>query len=111
MRLLLHDPRRGLSMTETHLSNLTKQYLDIWNKIGREKHKNDPRKIVTYIALTEYVKTIEADILQEPEYITKQNSDVIRNPDLEILEALKEEIRNIDKELRLSFWPDHKRRG
>lgn len=98
-------------MAETHLNDLSKIYLDIWNKIGREKHKNDPRKIITYIALTEYVKTIEADILQEPEYIAALNCDFIENPNRRILEAIQEEIRSIDKELRLSFWPDHKGRG
>lgn len=97
-------------MAEKHLSDLAKRYLDIWNKIGREKRKNDPRKIVTYIALTEYIKTIEADIMQEPEYITTRKDDVIENPNRQILEAIQEEIRSIDKELRLSFWPDDKGR-
>lgn len=98
-------------MAKLQLSNLVKQYIDIWNKIGREKHKSDPQRIVTYIALTEYVKTIESTIIQEPEYIAIANGDVIKNPNLEILEALKEEIRHIDKELRLSFWANDKVRG
>lgn len=95
-------------MAEIHLSDLTRQYLDIWNKIGREKYKSDPRKIVTYMALIAYVKAIEHDILNAPEYIAKKDGDTIKNPDLEILEELKEEIRNIDKELRLSFWASDK---
>lgn len=67
--------------------------------------------VIVYAVLSEYVKTIEADILQEPGYITARNGDVIENPNRQILEAIKEEIRSIDKELRLSFWPTDKGRG
>lgn len=106
----LHDQRRQ-SMAETHLNDLTKKCLDIWNKIGRPKNNRDERLVIVYSVLSEYVKTIEADILQEPGYITARNGDAIENPNRQILEAIKEEIRNIDKELRLSFWPTDKGRG
>lgn len=91
-------------MAEFKLIELTKKYLDIRNKIGRERNKNDHRQVITYLALTEYVKMIEPIIMLEPEYITIPSGDAIKNPDFDVLEALKETIINIDKELRLSLW-------
>lgn len=100
----LHDQRRGLSMPKESVTVNFDKFFDIWGKIGRKKHGGDEIKVITYIALNGYVKTIEPEILKLPAYITVKNNDVIKNPYYEILEAAKEEITRLDKSLRLSFW-------
>lgn len=90
------------------------KYKEIWNKIGREKYARDEPYVVTYVALSEYLKTIEPDILQEPEYLDMTTGDKVKNPNHSIIKIIKEAILDIDKTLEISFWDkknEHKRRG
>lgn len=91
--------------------NIYDKCIEIWHKIGKPQNARDSRRVIIYVALSEYVKTIEADILQEPEHIGIKTDKIIKNPNYEILETIKDEIREIDKSLRLSFWPSNNGRG
>lgn len=96
---------------DTYLYNKCKE---TWNKIGREKYAKDGPYMVTYVALSEYLKTIEPDILQEPERVKMTDGKEIENPNLTYIKIIKEIILDIDNELELSFWDkknEHKRRG
>lgn len=80
------------------------KFRDIFNRIGRKKHNDDPIKVVIYIALTEYIDTIEAVILHEREYITEIDSGTDENHNETILEISKIAKDLLDKSLHLSLW-------
>lgn len=88
---------------------------ETWDKIGRQKYVRDNRNIVLYVALSEYLKTIEPDILQEPKRVKNMgNEQVAENPNLVFIEIIKQIILDIDRDLSLSFWDkknQHKRIG
>lgn len=93
---------------------LFEKCVETWKKIGRQKYERDQNRVVIYVALSEYLKTIEADILKEPEYLVTTTDEKFKNPNYGIVETIKAEIRDIDKTLELSFWDkknEHKRRG
>jgi hypothetical protein len=94
-----------MSMRKPLTPVLFDKFVDIANKIGRKKKTGDERLAILYVALTEYVKTIEPEILKKPEYATIKGKDTKdKNPDYLILEVIKKEINNIDHNLRLSLW-------
>lgn len=84
--------------------DIAKKFVDILNKIGRKTHRDDPIKVVVYIALSEYISTIEADIPQEPPKITTKDGDIVDNPNKTILEISKFAKDLLDKSLQLSLW-------
>lgn len=93
---------------------LFEKCVETWKKIGRQAYESDRNRVVIYVALSEYLKTIETDILEEPEYLETTTDKKIKNPNYGIVEAIKAEIIDIDKALYLSFWDkknEHKRKG
>ncbi|MDP3682475.1 MAG: hypothetical protein Q8S01_00950 [Ignavibacteria bacterium] len=83
---------------------LFEKCVETWGKIGRQKYERDRNRVVIYVALLEYLKTVEPDILKEPEYLETTDGEKFKNPNYGIIETIKDEIRDIDKTLRLSLW-------
>lgn len=77
---------------------------DIFNKIGRKKHKDDAVKVILYVALTEYIDVIESDILQEPEFMFECGVCVDENPNKALLKISKHTKDLLDQSLQLSLW-------
>lgn len=84
--------------------DIANKFVDILNKIGRKTHRDDPAKVVIYIALSEYINAIEADILQEPHKIISKDGELVDNPNKLILEISKFIKELLDKSLQLSLW-------
>lgn len=79
------------------------KFRNVLNGIGRKQNRDDHIKAVIYIALTEYINGIEADIQQEPEQITTRDGDIVENPNKLILDIANRTKNLVDKSLRLSL--------
>lgn len=80
------------------------KFRNIFSKIGRKKHRDDPVKVILYIALTEYIDVIESEILQEPDFIIEAGVCMDENPNKALLKISKNTRDLLDKSLQLSLW-------
>lgn len=91
-------------MSNTVNRKYFQKFRDIFSKIGRKKHKDDPVKVILYIALTEYIEAIETEIMQEPAFIIEAGMCIDENHNKALLEISKQIRDLLDKSLQLSLW-------